>query len=82
MIGQSSGKLNVFDIGTVKANSVIIIVIMCRVLAKLEKKGNDRLSRYYEEFLDMCHIVCSKGSGKPGMKQHRTGTCSCVVSAE
>jgi superfamily II DNA/RNA helicase len=44
-----------------------------RVLAKLEKKGNDRLSRYYEEFLDMCHLVCNKSSGKPGMKHNRTG---------
>lgn len=47
-----------------------------RVVAKLEKKGNDRLSQYYEEFLDMCHIVCSKGGVKAGMRQLRTGTCT------
>lgn len=41
-----------------------------RVLAKLEKKGNDRLSQYCEEFLEMCHAVCNKGKSST---KHTTG---------
>ena len=31
-----------------------------RTLAKLEKKGSDQLEQYYEEFIHMCQMVCSK----------------------
>lgn len=40
---------------------ILFVVLLCRGLARLDKKNDDRLTDYYLDFMAMCRKVCGRG---------------------